>query len=176
MKAIVAADRNWGIGKDGALLAHLPGDLKYFKENTLGKVLIIGRKTLESLPGGKALPGRTTIVMSGDENYEPKEAEGARTLVCTSFDELMATLLSMEFAEGTDLEEDIMVAGGESIYKQFMPYCSEFLVTKIDAEFPADKHFEDLDALVAGGMMKVTYESEVQEDNGIKYRFLKYSR
>lgn len=176
MKAIVAADRNWGIGKDGALLAHLPGDLKYFKENTLGKVLIMGRKTLESLPGGKALPGRTTIVMSGDENYEPKAAEGARTLVCTSFDELMATLLSMEFAEGIDLEEDIMVAGGESIYKQFMPYCSEFLVTKIDAEFPADKHFEDLDALAAGGMMKVTYESEVQEDNGIKYRFLRYSR
>ena len=69
-----------------------------------------------------------------------------------------------------------MVAGGESIYKQFMPYCSEFLVTKIDAEFPADKHFEDLDALTAGGMMKVTYESEVYEDNGIKYRFLKYSR
>lgn len=176
MKAIVAADKNWGIGKDGALLAHLPGDLKYFKENTLGKVLIMGRKTLESLPGGKALPGRTTIVMSGDENYEPKAAEGARTLVCTSFDELMATLLSMEFAEGIDLEEDIMVTGGESIYKQFLPYCSEILVTKIDAEFPADKHFEDLDALAAGDMLKIIYESEVHEDNGIKYRFLRYSR
>ncbi|MCI8630743.1 MAG: dihydrofolate reductase [Firmicutes bacterium] len=176
MKAIAVVDKNWGIGKDGALLVHLPGDLKYFKENTLGKVLIMGRKTLESLPGGKALPGRTTIVLSGDENYEPKAAEGARTLPCTSFDELMATLLSLEFAEGIDLEDDVIAAGGESIYKQFLPYCNEILITKIDAEFDADKHFENLDELADCGMMKITYESEVMEENGVRYRFLKYSR
>ena len=176
MKAIAAVDKNWGIGKDGKLLAHLPGDLKYFRENTLGKVLIMGRKTLESLPGGKALPGRTTIVLSGDENYEPKAVEGARTLLATSFDELMAMLLSMEFAEGIDLEEDVMVCGGESVYKQFFPYCNEILITKIDEKFSADKYFENLDELAISGMLKITYESEVQEDNGIKYKFVKYSR
>ena len=133
-------------------------------------------KTLESLPGGKALPGRTTIVLSGDENYEPKAAEGARTLLATSFDELMAMLLSMEFAEGIDLEEDVMVCGGESVYKQFFPYCNEILITKIDEKFSADKYFENLDELAISGMLKITYESEVQEDNGIKYKFVKYSR
>lgn len=176
MKAIVVVDKNWGIGRDGGLLVHLPGDLRYFKQNTLGKVLIMGRKTLESLPGGKALPGRTTIVLSGDEHYEPKQAEGARTFLCTSFDELMATLLSLEFSENLDLEKDVIVAGGESVYRQFLPYCSEFFVTKIDAAFAADKHFEDLDRLAAGGLMKLTYESETQEENGYTYRFLKYSR
>ena len=88
----------------------------------------------------------------------------------------MAMLLSMEFAEGIDLEEDVMVCGGESVYKQFFPYCNEILITKIDEKFSADKYFENLDELAISGMLKITYESEVQEDNGIKYKFVKYSR
>ena len=56
MKLIAAADKNWSIGKDGGLLCHMPGDLKFFKEQTLGKTVVMGRKTLDSLPGGKPLP------------------------------------------------------------------------------------------------------------------------
>lgn len=176
MKAIAAADRKWGIGKDGGLLVHLPGDLRYFQKNTMGKVLIMGRKTLESLPGGKALPGRTTIVLSKDEHYAVQAADSARTFLCTSFDEIMATLLTLEFSEGLDLEEDVWVAGGESVYRQFLPYCTEILVTKIDAEFDADRHFEDLDRLVEKGMMKVVSLGEPMTENGVSYRFLSYRR
>ena len=62
LKAIVAVDNNWAIGKDNQLLAHLPGDLQYFKEKTLGKTIVMGRQTLESFPGGKPLPKRKNIV------------------------------------------------------------------------------------------------------------------
>lgn len=176
MKAIVAVDKNWGIGKDNGLLVHLPGDLKYFKEQTLGKVLIMGRKTLESLPGGKALPGRTTVVMSSDENYEAEAKEGGRVLVANSFDHLMTILLTLEFSEGIDLDEDVIVAGGENIYNIFLPYCSEFLVTKIDAAFEADKHFENLDKLLESGVVKLTWESEPVVENEISYKFTRYER
>ena len=176
MKTIVAVDKNWGIGKDNGLLVHLPGDLKYFKEKTLGKVLIMGRKTLESLPGGKALPGRTTVVLTSDENYEAQAGEGGRVLIANNFDHLMTILLTLEFSEGVDLDEDVLVAGGENIYNMFLPYCTEFLVTKIDAAFEADKHFENLDALVDAGIFKVTWESEPQEEKGITYKFTKYER
>lgn len=176
MKLIVAADKNWGIGKGNSLLVHLPGDLKYFKENTLGKVLIMGRKTLESLPGGKALPGRTTVVLTTDENYQAEAKEGGKVLIANNFDHLMTILLSLEFSEGINLDEDVIVAGGENIYGMFIPYCTEFLVTKIDAEFEADKHFENLDKLVSDGYMKITWESDVMEDNGVQYRFVKYER
>ena len=70
MNMIVATDKNWGIGKEGHLLTHLSGDLKYFKERTMGKVVVMGRKTLESLPGGKPLPGRTNIVLTANPDYE----------------------------------------------------------------------------------------------------------
>jgi dihydrofolate reductase len=65
MKAIVVVDEKWNIGKDGGLLVHLSGDLKYFKQRTLGKTIVIGRKTLESFPGSKPLPGRPPITSSG---------------------------------------------------------------------------------------------------------------
>ena len=68
MKLILAADRNWAIGKDGDLLCHLPGDLKYFKEKTVGKTVIMGRGTLESLPGKKPLPKRENIILGTAAN------------------------------------------------------------------------------------------------------------
>ena len=80
------------------------------------------------------------------------------------------------FSEGIDLDEDVMVAGGENIYNIFLPYCTEFLVTKIDGEYEADKHFENLDELVSAGVMKLAWESETQTENGISYKFTKYTR
>lgn len=176
MKAIVVVDKNWGIGKDNGLLTYLPGDLRYFKEKTLGKVLIMGRKTLESLPGGKALPGRTTIVLTKDENYKAEAGEGGRVIVANSFNAIMTNILMLEMSEGIDIEEDIMVAGGESIYKLFMPYCNEFLVTKIDHAFEPDRYFENLDKLAEGSHLKLAWESDPIEEKGFTYKFTRYER
>lgn len=188
MKAIVATEAGWGIGRDGDLLIHLPGDLKFFKEQTMGKVLIMGRKTLESLPGGKPLPGRTTIVLTGNEGYVPPHPEyleggssepmDRKLILVHSFDELMLQVLALETTDGIDAEEDVMVAGGESIYRMFLPYCNEFIVTRIDRSIPADKFFPNMDEFVAAGQMKVAWESEIQTDekSGVTYRFVRYER
>ena len=195
MKAIVATEKNWGIGKDGNLLIHLPGDLKFFKEETMGKVLIMGRKTLESLPGGRPLEGRTTIVLTRDENYRPAymdklDAEGqitlksgkkvtpGRMILAGNYDELMTKLLVMEAMDGIDIEEDVMVAGGESIYDMFAPYCNEFIVTRIDKEIEADRFFPNLDDEVKSGKMQIAWGSAPQRDevSGTEYRFVRYRR
>ncbi len=159
MKMIVAADRNWGIGKDGRLLAHLSGDLRYFKERTLGKTIIMGRTTLESLPGGRPLPGRTTFVMTRNADYETD---------CEKFGSVDSLLERLETVEG-----DVLVCGGADIYEQLMPYCDTFYITKIDAVFDADRFIPDLDGMRGVELLR---ESEEMEENGIKYRFLEYIR
>lgn len=180
MNAIVVVDKNWGIGKDNGLLVHLPGDLKYFKEKTLGKILIMGRKTLESLPGGRPLPGRTTVVLSADTEYEDKLAEkfpeetGATLFACSSEEDLTLLLLQLEFTTGLDLEEDVFVAGGAKVYSMMLPYCSRFYVTKIKEAYEADCHFPDLDKMVSEGLLSLADESEPMEEKGISYSFLRY--
>lgn len=177
MKSIVIADEKWGIGKNNALLAHLPGDLKYFREKTLGKVLIMGRKTVESLPGGRPLPERTTIILTGNKEYKPAEAKpGARTFVCNTVEEIEALLNRLEAQEGLDRTEDVIVAGGETIYHTFLPKCDEVLVTKIKRAFPADKHFPNLDELVERGELNLVWESEPVTENNLTYQFTRYKR
>ncbi len=160
MNAIVVVDENWAIGKNGDLLVHLPGDLKYYRQKTINNVIIVGRKTLESFPGSKPLPDRTNIVITRNENYEAPDC-----IVCTSVDEVMQKIA------GYDTEK-VFVAGGGEIYKQFMDKCDGFYVTKIYKGFDADTYFPNLDELG----YKVTWESEIQEEKGITYRFLKYER
>ena len=158
MNAIVAVDRNWGIGRENSLLVHLSGDLKYYKEKTIGNVIIIGRKTLESFPGGRPLPGRVTIVLSGDPAFSP---EGC--VVCRSREEVLAA--------AADYDPDrVFVCGGESVYRMFLEDCSAIYVTKIDAAFEADTFFPDLDALG----YRVDWQSEDHEENGCRYRFERY--
>ena len=156
MKAIAVLDRNWAIGRDGKLLCHIPGDLKYFKEQTLGKTLVMGRKTLESLPGGSPLPGRENVIIS---RTLPESDE---YIVKRSVEEVL------EYCRG----KDVFIAGGETVYRQFLDYCDEFLITHIDEEFDADAYFPNLAEL---GMKKV-WESEEYEEKGHKYRFAKYTR
>ena len=160
MNAIVAVDRNWAIGKDGDLLVHLPGDLKYYRQKTIGNVIIAGRKTLESFPGGRPLPERTNIVVTRNRDFE---AEGC--VVCHSKEQVLESLEAYGDAE-------VFVAGGAEIYELFMDECDAFYVTKIESEFDADRFFPDLDALG----YRVEWESPVQEEKGLTYRFLKYSR
>ncbi len=160
MNAITVVDENWGIGKDGGLLVHLSGDLKYYKSKTIGRVTVVGRKTLESFPGGKPLPDRVNIVMTRDPEYERDDC-----IVCRSIEEVMEEIKKYP-------EDQVFIAGGAEIYRQFMDLCDVFYVTKIYKGFKADRFFPDLDAMG----LRVTWESELQEENHISYRFLKYER
>lgn len=133
MNIIVAVDKNWAIGNRGQLLVSIPQDQKTFRDMTLGKVIVMGRKTLESLPGAQPLYGRTNIVLTKDPAYRVKGAS-----VCHSLEEVMELL--KEYAE-----EDIYIIGGQSIYEQFLPHCREAHVTYIDFEYAADTYFPNLE-------------------------------
>ena len=158
MNAIVVVDDNWNIGREGGLLVHLPGDLKYFKEKTLGKTVVIGRKTLESFPGARPLPGRKNVVLTRNADYR---AEGCS--VCNSKAELLELVK----------DDEVFVSGGEQIYRQFMEDCDTFYVTKIYGSFPADRSFPDLDRMPE---LQIRWKSQMQEENGIQYQFFKYTR
>ena len=159
MNCIVACDRNWGIGKDGHLLCHLSGDLKYFKEMTMGKTVVMGRVTLESLPGGHGLPGRRNIVLTRNPEYE---AEGAE--VVHSMEELDEALKDTP-------TDDVFVIGGANIYDMMVLRCRNVYVTKVDEEFEADRHFRDLDK---SRRFEIAERSEYMEEDGIRYQFVKY--
>lgn len=160
MKAIVAVDKNWGIGSNGGLLAHLPGDLNYFKEKTMGKIMVMGRRTLESLPGGKPLPGRINIVLTKDLNFQG----GCAT--CNSLEDLFEELKKYP-------EDDVFVVGGADVYKQLLIHCDTYYVTKIDEIFPADCHLENLDE---NENFSVNWESAIHKENEIEYKFVEYRR
>ncbi|MCI5722046.1 MAG: dihydrofolate reductase [Firmicutes bacterium] len=161
MKLIMAADRNWAIGKDGDLLCHLPGDLKYFKEKTVGKTVIMGRGTLESLPGKKPLPKRENIVISGNPDYAVPGA-----VVLHSHEELF------DYIRDKDSDE-VMVMGGGRVYRELLPYCDTCYITRIYESFDADTWFVNLDEMPE---FEIVWQSELQEENGIQYRFLEYRR
>ena len=127
MNFIVAVDENYGIGYKGKLLVHLPEDLKYFKEMTFGKAVVMGRTTLVSLPGGVPLLGRTTIVLTRDHDFY---MDGV--IICNNLEELFKALSNFK-------DEDVFVAGGETIYHQLLPFCSTGYITHIQASFLADK-------------------------------------
>jgi len=161
MKLILAADQNWGIGCDGKLLCHLSGDLKYFKERTTGKTVVMGRPTLESLPGGRPLPNRENIVLSTKRDYAP---EG----VITAHSE--AELKEILESRNTD---EVMLIGGGKVYREFLPLCDTCYVTKIYETFPADTWFVNLDEI---SEFTVVWKSEIREENGIRYQFFEYRR
>jgi dihydrofolate reductase len=161
MKAIVVVDKNWGIGKDGQLLVHLPGDLRYFKEKTLGKTIIVGRKTLESFPGGKSLPGRNNIVLTENQGFRRDNC-----CICNNLEDLFNQIAGLD-------GEDIFVVGGACIYEMFLPCCDEIYVTHIQETYEADKYFPNLDQ--SEHFVK-TWQSEMIEEKGVHYRFEKYNR
>lgn len=160
MNMILAADRNWGIGNKGQLLCHLSGDLKYFKQTTLGHTVIMGRATLESLPGKRGLPGRRNIVLTSRQDFTAERVD----TVCHNLEELRAAVKD---------DPDAFVIGGAEVYEQLLPWCDTVYITKIDAEFPADRRFRNLDMDPA---FQITRQSVEMEENGIRYRFVKYER
>lgn len=161
MNLIVAVDSNWAIGNKNELLVSIPNDHKHFRQETTGKVVVLGRKTLATFPQGLPLKGRTNIILSTDPSYTVKDAT-----VVHSIKELLETLKHYK-------SEDIYIIGGESIYRQMLPYCDTAHVTKINHVYDADTYFPDLDQMEN---WKITADSEEQTYFDIEYVFLKYQR
>lgn len=158
MKAIVAVDEKWGIGKKNDLLFSIPADMDFFRKTTSGKVIVMGSNTLKSFPNGKPLKNRVNIVLyPGGEKRDD-------CIVVDSLEELSKTLK----AYPTD---DVFIVGGAMFYKTMLPYCSEVYVTKVKEDGGAEVFFENLDRLSS---WRLTYMGEECESNGHKFNFTRY--
>ena len=161
MNLIVAVDRNWGIGYKGQLLVSIPNDHKMFRKETLNKVIVYGRKTLETFPLSQPLDRRTNIILSRNPDYQVRGA-----VVVHSIEELLKELEKYD-------SEDIYIIGGESIYRQMLPWCDTAHVTMIDYAYQADAFFPDLGK---DPEWEITADSEEQTYFDIPYAFVRYSR
>lgn len=161
MNGIVAVDNNWAIGCKNSLLVSIPADHKNFRRETTGKVVVLGRKTLETFPQGMPLANRTNIILSTNPDYKVKGA-----VIVHSKEELLQELENYP-------TEDIYIIGGESVYRMMLPYCDVVHVTKIDHAYEADAYFPDLDQ---DEEWEITADSEEQTYFDIPYQFLKYER
>lgn len=159
MNLIFSADRSWGIGRDNRLLFRVPGDMRFFRETTLGKAVVMGRKTLDSLPGGRPLPDRDNLVVTRDPAFR---REGIAA--CRSLEELFQALRAYR-------EEDIFVIGGEQLYRQLAPYSGKALVTRWEADAGADAFAPNLDADTG---WRLVHASEPVTEQNITYRFCTY--
>lgn len=159
MNLIAAADKNWGIGYKNKLLVSIPSDMKFFRTTTTGKVIVMGRKTLESFPNGMPLKNRTNIVLTSNQDYRVKDA-----IIVHTLEDLLKELEKYN-------SDDIYVIGGESVYRQLLPYCNTAYITKIDHVFQADTFFPNLDEQMDWEM---TQESEEQTCFDLEYMFTKY--
>jgi dihydrofolate reductase len=153
---IAAIGKNNELGKNNDLIWHLHEDMKFFKENTMGKPIVMGKKTLDSLP--KLLPGRKHLVLT----HQDIQIEGVLTF--KSKEELLNYLDSYE--------DEVMVIGGASVYEEFLENADRMLLTEIDAECnDADKYFPSFN--------KEEWEQKVlcgHLEKGISYKHLEYKR
>ena len=161
MNLIVAVDKNWAIGYQNKLLVSIPNDQKMFRNETIEKVVVLGRKTMETFPGGQPLKKRTNIILSKDPSYEVKDA-----MVVHSIEELLEELKQYP-------SEDVYIISGDSVYKQMLPYCDVAHVTKIDHAYEADSYFPNLDE---DEDWEIVATSEEQTYFDIAYEFVKYQR
>lgn len=161
MNLIAAVDENWAIGKNNQLLVRIPADQKFFREMTTGKVVVMGRKTLESFPNGQPLKNRTNIVLTRNKDYAVKDA-----IVVHSLDELHEELKKYD-------SEDVFVIGGEKIYEQLLDECDVAHITKIDFAYDADAYFPNLDE---NSDWEITGDSEEQTYFDLEYYFYRYEK
>lgn len=159
MIAIVAVDKNWGIGKGGEQLIYISRDLKRFREFTTGNTIVLGRKTMYTFPGSKPLKNRRNLILSRNPDFQPEGAE-----VFPGLEELMEQV--------TD-PDNTYVVGGASVYHTMIGQCDRAYVTKIDAEYPADCWFPNLDA---DPNWEVESEEDWQEQDGVRFRYVNYRR
>lgn len=161
MNVIVNVAKDWAIGKDGDLLAHIKADMQFFRKHTTGNVVVMGRKTLESFPGQNPLPDRVNIVITRNEDYH----KDGVTIV-HSVEEAVK-----ECEKYTD--KAIYVIGGETIYRQMLSYCDTAYITKMDTTFEADTYFPNLDQ---DAQWEMAEEGEPQEFSKGTFRFTTYKR
>lgn len=158
MKAIVAVDTKWGIGKKNDLLFSLPEDMKYFREKTKDKIVCMGYNTLLSFPNSKPLKNRTNIVLA------PEGVERDDCIIVHTLEQLSSELSKYD-------TEQVFVIGGAMFYRTMLPYCSEVLVTKVDADGGAEVFYENLDALPNWSCID---QGQPIESNGLTIRFTVY--
>jgi dihydrofolate reductase len=200
MRAIAAVDNDWGIGRDGLLPWRLPGDLAFFKKQTMGSVVVMGRRTFESLSPGASpspLPGRTNIVLTRDAGYAPDGVTVARSIgdligLVGGAGRLSPSASSASSGpragspDACGVAADVYVCGGAEIYRLLMPYTETCLITRVDASFGADAFFPDLNAEVFTGPSgeKKRYvlasesaavtENDLASGRAVTYRFCEY--
>lgn len=158
MKAILHVDNEWGIGKSNGLMFSIPADMKFFRETTTDKVVVMGSNTLKSFPGGKPLKNRVNIVLYPDGETRDD------CIVVKSLQELFNEIKKYD-------SDKVYVIGGAMMYKTLLEYCSEVLVTKVNAVGGADAFFENLDK---NDNFQLVYESEPVETNGYTIKFTTY--
>jgi dihydrofolate reductase len=161
MNLIVAVDNNWAIGYQNKLLVSIPADMRFFRDETTNKVVIMGKNTLESFPGGQPLKNRVNIVIALEKDYKVKDA-----IVVYSIEEALEEARKYK-------SEDIFVIGGASIYRQLLPYCNVAHITKIDYAYLADTYFPNLDEM---NDWYLAEESEEQTYYDLPYTFCRYQR
>ena len=133
---IVAASQNNVIGLDNQLPWHLPEDLQYFKSVTMGKPILMGRKTYDSI--GRPLSGRANIVLTRDANWT---ADGVEVV-----NDLDSAIAASEKACVAASADELMIIGGEQIYRKFLPVASKLYLTKVEAEIEGDAYFPAIDS------------------------------
>lgn len=158
MKAIVAVDNNWGIGRNNELLFDLPLDMKFFRAKTLNKVVVMGSNTLKSFPGGNPLKNRVNIVLY------PNGEKRKDCIIVESLDELREELKRYP-------SDDIFIIGGAMFYRTMLPYCDTVYVTKVSADGNATVFYENLDKLPN---WKCVDSSDEVEENNLLFRFTTY--
>ena len=162
MNIITAVDKNWAIGRDNELLVKLKEDMRFFKNMTYGKCVIMGRKTFESM-GSKPLPGRFNIILSSTPMEEQKDMK--------VFSDIQSIL---DYVDIFFKSIDVFVIGGESIYRQFLPFCNLCYITKIDERFEADTFFpEDMDNYINDWRLTFSSSEHIQEFTPEEYMKLK---
>lgn len=161
MNLIATIDKNWAIGKQGQPLVNIPEDIKLFRMETAGKAAIMGRKTYEQIPDRMTLMDRFNIVLTRDTSYKK---EGI--VVVHSVEEALEKASAYK-------SEDVYVIGGESVFKQFLPYCDVAHITSVDYKYDADAYFPNLDKLPE---WRVTQMSEEHTYFNLCYEFKKYCR
>lgn len=166
MILIAAVDRNWSIGYRGKLLVQIPADQQIFRNETMGKIIVMGRKTFESIQGGRPLPGRTSFVLSADPEFQPRSGANGSVKVFRSAEALKEELEKYG-------PEEVYLIGGGQMYHQFLPLCQKAEITWIDYAYDADTRCPDLDK---SPEWKLVRESEEQIYFSLEYYFRTYER
>ena len=158
---LAAADRGWAIGKGGRMLVQIPKERQLFLQETRGGTVVMGRKTYDGLPGHQPLFARENVVLSADPDFSPKGVKVFRT-----FPEVLAYLQTLP-------PEKVFIAGGESIFRQFLPYCGRADITAVDYRYDGDRFLADLDR---DPCWKLLAESEEETYFDLPFTFRRYTR